>query len=410
MSNPDRLRALEYEAEASFAEDVSTFATHRLPVLEGSTLDIKHPNLRPEFSMQRLQEGFAPISGTMDGSTITFRMYLAGHGAATSGATSVAEPEVFLGLVWGNTSVVSASSGDTITGGTAAVPTTTGASGFTAGSLCRIGTLGDGDGNGQFAAVGTHSSNSLTLLTAIDGAPANGAVLYSAVNMYVPEDPTDVSVTSVRFRYLTGNLQYQLHGCYPMSMKFSGLNTGQVPIVELQFGIARWTLTTGGTFPSTVTSNNYVPASNAAGSMFVQDVGTTTRALQTFRDLSIDFTLGHTPLMGPGGIGAYQGTVGCVRQPSTCTISWTVDADAATTTPALDTLFGSTTGKHILVTLSPIATKAVAFYFPRVFFYGDRPTQITDGGVNRLRVTGTAATGPTTTSNLTLSAVRLAFA
>lgn len=410
MSNPARKVALEYEEESAFAEAVATFATHRLPILEGLALDLKHPNLRPEFAGQYLQDNFAPISSTMSGSSFTMRMYMAGHGAATSGATSVAEPETFLGLVLGNTALVSASSGDTITGGTASVPTTTGANGFAAGSLCRIGTLGDGDGDGQFYAVASHATNDLTLLTDMPGAPANGAVLYSAVNLYIPEDPTDVSVTSLRFQFLTGNLQYRMHGCYPTSVRFTGLNTGQVPIVEITFGVARWTLTASGTFPSTVSSNNYTPAACAAGSLFVQTVGTTTRATHVFRDLSIDYTHGHTPLMGPGGVGAYQEIVGCVRQPSTIALSFTVDADAATTTPTLNTLFDNATGVHVLYTLNTIATKAVGFYFPRMFAYGDRPVQINDNDVNRLRITLTAARGPTTTTNLTSSAMRIAYA
>lgn len=410
MSNPSRLAELSYESEASFAVDTSTFATHRLPILEALTLDLKHDNLRPEFVGQYLQDNFAPITSTMAGSSFTFRMYLAGHGAATSGATSVDAVETFIGLLLGNTALVSASAGTTLTGGTAAVPTTTASGTFAAGSLARIGTLGDTDGNGQFVAIGTHVANDLTLLTEIDGAPQNGAVLYSAVNQYIPEDPTDVAVTSLRFRYQTGNLKYQMHGCYPMSIKITGLNTGQIPVMEVQMGVARFSLTTGGTFPSTVTSNNYTPAANAAGSLFAQTVGTTTRSLRTFRDLTIDITYGHTALEGPGGVGAYQTVVGCVRQPWTVVWSWTEDADAATTTPALNTLFESTTGIHLLLTLSTIATKAMGFYTPRAFAYGARPIQFQDNGVNRLRVSFTAARGPTVTNNLTSSAFRWAHA
>jgi hypothetical protein len=410
MSNPDRLWAVEYEAESAFGEATATFATHRLPVTGMPDFTgLKHPNLRPEFAGQYLQNNFAPIVSTMDGSTFTIKMYLAGHGAATSGATSVVEPEVFLGLVFGNTSVVSAASGTTLTGGTATAPTTTASDTFLDGSLCRIGALGDGDGEGQFYAVASHVTTTLTVLNDLAGAPVNGAVLYSAVNMYIPEDPTDVAVTSVRMRVLTGNLQYLLHGCYPMSAKFTGLNVGEVPMVEIQFGVARWSLTTGGTFPSTVSSNNYTPAANAAGTLIVQTVGTTTRSARSFRDLSIDFTLGHAALRGPGGIGAYQTVIGCKRQPCTATITWTEDADAATTTPALNTLFESTAGVYILLTLSSIATKAVGFFMPRCYAYGDRPVQIADNGVNRLRVTFTAATGPTTTTNLESSAFRFAF-
>jgi hypothetical protein len=411
MSNPAQLGAVEYEAESAFGEATATFATHRIPILGPPDLSgLKHPNITPENVQQYLQGGSAPIVGVMDGSTFKTRMYLAGHGSSTSGATSVDPIETFLGLVLGNVPVVSASAGTTLTGGTITVPTTTASGTFLAGSLAPIGALGDGDGEGQMYAIASHSAQDLTLLTDMPGAPANGAVLYSAVNLYLPEDPTDAGVTSVRFRVMTGNLRYLLHGCYPTAFTLSGLSTGQVPICEITWGVARWTLSTGGTFPSTVTSNAYTPASNAAGSMFIQDVGTSTRATQTFRDLQIAVTLGHVPLMGPGGVGAYQGVVGCVRQPTKIEITWTGDADTVTTSPGLNTIFDSTTGKHILISLSTFNGKRVGLYFPKVFFRNDRPVQFNDGGVNRLRVTGEAHTGPTNTSNLTLSAMRIALA
>ena len=410
MSNPGQLGAIEYEAEASFAVDTSTFATHRIPTTVPIDMTgIKHPAITPEFVQQYQQGGSPSISGVMDGSTFTTRLYLAGHGSATSGATSVDAIETILGIVLGN-AAASASSGDTITGGTATVPTTTAASGFSAGSLCRIGLLGDGDGNGQFYRVASHAANSLTLLTDLDGAPANGAVLYSAVCMYLFEVPTSAAFTSIRMRILTGNLRYQLHGCYPTSFTISGLGVGEVPMVDIVWGVARWSLTTGGTFPSTVTSNAYTPASNAAGSMFCQTVGTTTRSKRDYRSLTINCTLGHVPLMGPGGVGAYQGIVGCVRQPTKIEVSWTEDADTVTTTPELNTIFDDATGQHILITLNAVATKAVGFYFPRWYPRGDRPVQFNDGGVNRLRITGDAVTGPTATTDLTASAMVIALA
>jgi hypothetical protein len=389
---------------------VATFATLRPSVRTAVDVSgLKHPNIMPEFVQQYMHGGHAPIIGTQDGSTFRTSLYLHGHGSSTSGATSVSADETFIGLALGGTTVVSASAGTTLTGGTATVPTTTASGTFAAGSLAPIGALGDGDGEGQFHVIGGHSTTNLTLLTDMAGAPANGAVLYSAVNMFLNETPTSADVTSIRMRVLTANLQCLLHGCYPTAFTLGNLNTAQVPTLDIDWGVARWGYTTGGTFPSTVTQNAFLPAANAAGSMFVQDVGTSTRALQTFRNLEVKVTLGHVPLMGPGGVGAYQAVVGCRRQPSTIEISWVADADSVTASPALDTMFTSTTGKHILITLNTVAGKRVGIYFPRVFFRGDRPVQFNDGGVNRMRITGTAHTGPTTTNNLTASAMRIAF-
>jgi hypothetical protein len=392
----------------AFAEAVTTFGT-KLPVLaELDVSGLRHPKLAPEYVQQYMQGGAPHILG-IQGGTLSTTLYLAGHGSTTAGATSAQSVETFLGLVLGTT-VVSASSGDTLTGGTVSVPTTTGASGFAAGSLAPIGVLGDGRGNGQFYAVGTHSANNLNLLTALDGAPSNGDVLYSAVNMHLKEDPTDAGFTSVRFRFMSANLRYLAHGCYPTALTLSGLNTGQVAKARVDWGVARWAKTTGGTFPSTLSSDAFTPAANAAGSLFVQDVGTTTRAKQVFRDLEIRIGLGNVALEGPGGVSAYQGIVGCRRQPTTIELSWTKDADTVTATPELDTMFAAETAKHILLTLNPTIGKRVGFYMPRLYFSGDHPVQTNQGGINRQRITGMAHTGPTTTSALTLSALRMAFA
>jgi hypothetical protein len=80
-----------------------------------------------------------------------------------------------------------------------------------------------------------------------------------------------------------------------------------------------------------------------------------------------------------------------------------------TASSALYTMCTWTTGKHTILTLNTVDVKRVGIDFPRVFFRGARPVQFNDGGVNRMRITGTAHTGPTTTNNLTASAMRIAF-
>ena len=66
-------------------------------------------------------------------------------------------------------------------------------------------------------------------------------------------------------------------------------------------------------------------------------------------------------------------------------------------------------GKHILYTLNPTAQKAVGFYFPNVNIT-NVAIQYADQNINRLKIEGEANTGPTTTNDLTASAMRVAFA
>lgn len=409
-ASPSALGAICYEAETDWGEDVTTFATARLPLtIPVDASGLKQDKIEPGRTVQRLNEGTVPIDGVMGGSFVT-EIYLTGHGTSTSGATSVGLMEQLLGYVLGSSSsnaTASASSGDTLTGGTAAVPATTAASGFTAGSLCAIGALGDGAGEGQFYAVGSHSSNDLTLLNELTGAPSNADVLYSAVTIYTAE--TSSVIKSLRFLLQSKGLSYECHGCYPTAIAFSGLNPSQVPKARITWGVSWWRLSTA-TFPSTATTELFQPTPTAAGSLDVQVVGTTTRNARSYRSFQLDYTLGIQPITGPGGLNQYQSIVDAVRLSDKIKLTWMEDADAATTTPVLDGYFTGTDKYHVCLTLNPIAGKAVGFFFPQVCITGARPVQRIDNNVNRIQIEATAYVGPTTTTDLTRSAMRMAFA
>jgi hypothetical protein len=405
MSHSSLLGAIEWEAESGWGEDITTFATDRPAVLGRVDMSgIMHEKVEPDRVVQYRNDGTAHIPSVMGGSFRT-KMHLQGHGSTTAGAVSDTTFETLLGLVFGSLDQ-SAASGTTLTGGTASVPTTTASGTFAAGSLCRVGALGDGDGSGQFHAIGTHVTTTLTLLTAMDGAPVNGAVLYAPRQIFPIEDPTNSTVASFRMRLLSANLRFELHGVFPRSVSFSGLNTGEIPTIEIEWGVSWWRYTTA-TFPSAVTQLVHTPAPVAAGSFFLNAVGTVTRSLRNIRDFSMDYTLGIEPVMGPGGVGQYQAIVGARRTPDRIKIGWSEDADAATTTPVLDGFWTSALKRHVLYTLSAADGSSVAFYMPQVCITGARPTQVDLNNLNRVRIEGMAYTGPTTTSNLTLSAWRM---
>ena len=197
---------------------------------------------------------------------------------------------------------------------------------------------------------------------------------------------------------------YELHGCFIKALSLTGLNTGEIPAIEITIGVSWWQYA-GGTFPSVVAQNAYSPAPVAAGSFFLNTVGTTTRAKRTHRSLSIDWTLGVVPLSGPGGANQYQTIVGARRTPDSIKLSWTEDAAAGN-----DALWTGTSRYHACITLNAVSGSAVGFYMPNLCITGARPMQMDDGGINRQKIEAMAYTGPTTTSDLTLSAIRMAFA
>ncbi len=406
MSNPSQLASIEYEAEASWGVDTTTFATHRIPVI--GTVDcsgLTHAKVEADRVVQYRNDGTQDVLMTMGGS-FTTKIDLAGHGATTAGTPTVDALETWLAIAIGNISNAPAST--TASAGTATALTTAASATFTAGQMFRLGALGDTKGNGQFGCVSTHITTTLTSLTAFDGAPTSSDVVYGAYTIYPSEAPTTTTITGTRFRLMTANLRYECHGCYPTAVKFSGLSTGERPQIEITWGVSWWRYSTG-TFPSTVTSNQYNPAPVAAGSLFVQDFGTATRAKRVCRNFNFDLTLGIEPLMGPGGVSQYQSCVGAVRTPDKAKVSWTEDADTNTTTPVLPGYGTATTYKHALYTLSTTAGSAVGFYFPRLAIT-NVAIQKADGNINRLMVEAKACTSTTTTSDLTLSHWRMGLA
>lgn len=402
MSNVAALGAIEYEAESSWAEAVTTTATHRLPHIGASidTSGLTHAKEEPGHVEQYRGAGSTYFLGAQGGS-FEITMDLPGHGATTSGSPSVDAIETFLGLIFGTAPSLSASASTTLTGGTATAPTTTASGTFSAGGLCRVGVLGDGDGDGQMYRIGTHVTTTLNLSTALRGAPVNGAVLLPVVQLIPPSAPTSGSITSVRFLLLTANMHYRCHGCFPMSVSFTGLAPGGRPQIKSKWGVSRWSEVSA-TFPSAVTQNRYMPAVVAAGSLHVQDVGTATRNELSCRDFQVDYTLGVEVLKGPAGVGQYQDIVGARRVLDDVKVSFVVDADATTASPVLPGWGRGTTNHSIMYTLSPTAGSAVGFWFPKVCDT-TVPTQMSDGNINRFKFEGRAHCSDTTTSELTLA-------
>lgn len=402
MGNPSQLGAICYEVESSasaWGEDVTTFATHRLPTLTPiDASGLVHEKVAPGRVEQYKSAGSQWVKMAQSGS-FSITLDLTGHGSTMVGSPSISAVETFIGAAIGNVAL-SASASTTLTGGTAAVPTTTASGTFSAGSLCRVGVLGDGDGNGQMYAIGTHSTTSLNLLGELDGAPANGAVLYPVVQFYPPTSPTSgVALTGMRFLLQTANLEYECHGCWLQSYSLSGLNTGGRPQIAMTFGVSWWRYSTA-TFPSAVSTTTNNPAVVAAGSFNVQDVGTTTRNKRAMRNFELTVTRNVTPLMGPGGVNSAQVVVGARHISDDVELTWTEEADAATTTPVLPGYGTSTTSKHIEYTLSTADGSAVGFKFPKVCIT-NIATQRQDENINRLTVTAMAYSGDTLTNDLT---------
>lgn len=409
MSRSSQQGAIVYEAEASWGVDTTTFATHRLPITAAVDTSGLVWNSEPSNRVETDRQAGSPHVKMTKGGSFTVEMDWPGHGSSTAGSPTVDALETYWGLVFGNVAL-SATASTTLTGGTAAVPTTTASGTFSAGSLCRVGTLGDARGNGQLYAIGTHTGLNLTLLGALDGAPNNTDVLYPVVQTYPSSSATSgTAITGARFLLQTANLCYEAHGCFPMSVETTGLNPGERPKRKVTWGVSWWRYSTVAL--STVTSNQYNPGPVAAGSLNVAAVGTTTRSKRPLvRGLKITHTLGVQPLKGFGGVNAYQDIVGAVRTGDAIQIEWVEDADDATTSPVVPGFWETATatgfaGYHIEGTFSTTPGSAIGFKCPKFCPGMGYPIQFSDGGINRVKIVGEAYTGATTTSELTKAAI-----
>lgn len=409
MSRASALGAVRWDVESAFAEDVDTF-TYRAASLDevdvSSLVQTKIPAAR---TVQRLQDGTMPIRGVMGGS-FRLRLWLAGHGSSTSGATATTDLARLLGYVIGNTAVAS-SSGTAISGGASTTTnlTVSAATGFSAGSIGFLGALGDGRGNGQAFVVSSHAASAIALLNAMGGAAAAADVVYSSEMIFPFEDPAAATVSGLRFHLATANQQYVAHGCTASSVSFTGLAPGDTPAVEIVFEVAWWE-PVASTFPVATTQDVFNPAPIAAGSLFLQATGTTTRATYSIRDFKLTYTLGIARKRGPEGVNAFQDVIDAARIPSQIMVEIAVDAQTASTSPTWPGRWDSDTQfYHLLYSCNGAASgKQLAIYCPRLCMSDEKPTQV-GAALNQERLKFQAYTGGTTTTDLTASAIRFAL-
>jgi len=399
-----------YEAESGFCETTAFSSPTRLQVVNGLNLTgLEQGKINIAPLVQYLNDGVQDVRGVYGGS-FTIELMLTGSTSDTSGSVSASDLATLLGLCVGNTAL-SAASGTAENGGVStATSLTVDASGtFSAGALLKAGSIGDAGGDGQFAAITSHSGTTITLLTALPAGPGDNDVIYAPEMVYPDESPaTAGAVSSMRFRLLTANKQYECRGCFCTNIAFTGLSPAELPRVQLTFAVSYFNEISV-TFPATQSTSASAAKPVSAGSMFINAVGTSTRATVCPRSFSLNVALQVVPTRCTDGNYDRQVISGARRIGSKATIDVVLDSEATGTNTYADlwdTDESTVVNRHILYT----ANSDVAFYFPNAKIVGNRPLQEDMDGLNRERVQFEALTGTTTTSALTLSSWRLAMA
>ena len=404
------LYSLSWEDETSATTWGETAVTMTRAVRIIEPIDcsgITQTMLAPERVVSVRNDGTKGTPGPFSVS-FNFSCWWTGRGATSAGAVTHTDLYELLKRAMGGGSVAAAS-GTTLTGGTVTVPTTTASGTFAPGSIVPIGALGDGDGEGQFHAVATHTTTSLTLLTDMAGAPANGAVLYSPDMAWLA--PSACQMTGLRFRIQTADTQWVVHGAVISALALVQTNPGERP---------RWNFTVTGAWAEPVNAGTLgatAPISadafpgeahSAGGSCFFNTVGTSTRATLALRSLAINIGLGIALVQGGSGYNNYQTITGATRTPDTVGVDITVDALGVSTSPTYWAAWLSNLAKHMLVTFNTGDGSGRAVYLRNLLVSGNRSSQSAMNGRNTVNASFMAHNGATTTSDLTRSSLVVA--
>jgi hypothetical protein len=409
MSRPARLGAICFEPEAAWGEDVTTFGT-RLPTI--GMVDVSklvQAKVNPDRTVQLRNEITAGVNGIMGGE-FTTKFMLTGHGSTTNTTIALNSLETLLGKAVGNAAAAFTAANTTATGaGSTTAPGVSAASGGVAGSLVRIGAKNDGRGGGQFYWMNSHSASVINLNNALPNTLSNGDIIYNPAIVFTSESPTGTDIVGQRFLLQTANQEYECHGVYPKSISWDGLSTGEDPSCTITWGVSWWRESTA-TFPSALAVQTFPHAPVAGGSFVLQTSGVTTRATRDIRSFKITHSLGIVELRGPAGVNTNQAVIGCKRTQDVISCEWTEDHESNTATPDLAGKWAANTQFYLLYSLSAADGTSLGILSAFVVPDGNKPTQIADGNINRVRFMARLGADNSKSTDRERAAFRLAIA
>lgn len=404
-----KIQELQYATEASFLEYATvpaslTYST-RIPVI---SIDSGRPeqDRQGDQALQSRQNESAPgYLLPRAGGAFEFTVPWSGHVTTTvAGLTEHWLQDLLSDGLGGG---ITAGVGGTIASATDADTFVTAGCTLTAGQIIRVGARGDARGDGQAGVVDTWAAQATQLLTALPAAPASPDVVYATQLAYPAE--ALAAGTSKRFFHGFGKATQQYHylGCHLDGITFN-IPIGGLPTLKLRYRYAYWVRATVAV-PTAVAMGSCKAVPIAGGSVMVQTVGTTTRALVNPAEIQLTLDLGLAAQEGPAsGQPDYGHINGWQRTHCVPTLSMLIPHPGATTYDALyDADGSSTTHQHILATLSCQDGAALGFYMPRAYLVGPRPTHEEHNGLIYTRLTWRGREGTTITNDLTRSAIRL---
>ena len=402
-AKPSNLGVFAWSAESSFADtSADTVSTHM--ILRDDAIDLSglsRPLVDRGGVYMVMNDGEPNVPGAYGAGSFTTTFDLYGHGTTTAGALTQTNLHKLLAHVFGGADATNNGGVDAGTGDADSLNTDGGSELFTPGAMLRVGALGDGRGGGQCYAVDATTGTPNTvidLLTGMSGAANDGDVVYAMQHIWpATVDSESILASSgatanntLRIALKSANLQYICRGCVATAVELSGLSAGEIPQIAITWQCVAWEPISTTFLAARTTADNY-PSVTAAGSLFLQAYGTSTRATDIARNFSFTVGMQTQALMGSGGASAGQNIVGWRRLPARSSISFDVEAEAVTASPTWHTYHSSDpnaiTLKHVLLTLNPHDGRAIGLYFPRCRPSASVPTQNAVDNLNYVTVT-----------------------
>jgi hypothetical protein len=369
MADIFKVQEVLHFRETTFAEyaETGTPTWTRALVYNNATVSLEQERLEDGSALPRLSDKLPGHPGPRRCS-LRLEMYLEGLGTSGAGSITQTAQNILLAGAFGGTKNDAA--GTTVSSASSASAfDLTSETNWAAGTIGRMGSKGDGRGDGQaFAWNGTNGT-----YTALPAQPNNGDVAYGTQHLWM--DDSIANPVSERFLVMhsTTGAQFLLVGCAISSVEFSW-PIGEIPKVTIEWRGVHWR-TVARTFPDSLVPTTHNCAPVAGGSLFVQDVGTTTRNIEVAAEVNLTLDLGLEPVEGGAPAGTFQTATQWARTRRDCMIEIKIPWEDTYQT-WWDSINSGLVYKHLLWTATATNTVATGFYARNCFPAGNRPSQV----------------------------------
>lgn len=391
MAAPFRLMEVAFSAESAFAENVSTW-THRIPVLEPPTMTLTQERI-PDAGLQSRQSEEEHAHPGPRSCELQFQTRAIGHLTTAAGALTETWQQVLLrlGLGAGNVAQV----GTTISGtsSTTTVINVTDASTFVAGAPIRVGSKGDGKGDGAVSIISSIDTgatpDAVTLKNALPAAPTTAGHVVYACQVAYPDESTITSMTSLRFivSHTTTGAQYVMRGMQLAGLEYNA-QPSEMPTFTWTWRGAYWERLSD-TTPSARTLLDSFSAPVAGGRFSYNDTGSTAATALTAANIRLSINRDLQPIMGPQGTFNEQYINGYTPVMTKASLSF--DVPWSTTFETIwDTANQSQLKWWFNYQTSSVDGRVTGFYVPAAIIIGARPTITEVNGQNYQTVTFSA--------------------